>query len=170
MAIRRAVESDVSAMARVQTASWAGTYTGLIPDSIFELMTVERRVEMYDWYMANRPERNVLLVAEAGSEVVGVAWAGPSRDEDIGADQVAELFAIYVDPAYWGAGHGKALMIHALDVMRTLGFELATLWVLDTNERGRGFYERGGWQADGAVKMDESYGDPLHEVRYRLDL
>ena len=61
-------------------------------------------------------------------------------------------------------------MLGAIDEMRTLGFNSATLWVLDSNERGRGFYDRGGWRTDGAVKLDDSYGDPIREIRYRLEL
>ena len=170
MAVRPAIEEDISELARVQTASWAQTYTGLISESIFELMTVERRVQMYRWYFDNQPDRNSLLIAEDSDEVVGMAWSGPNRDEDISSEGAGELFAIYVDPPHWGEGHGKALMASALDEMRTLGFGLATLWVLDTNERGRSFYDRGGWQLDGAVKLDDSYGDPIREVRYRRDL
>lgn len=170
MGVRRAVADDVPEVARVQTDAWAATYEGLIPESIFALMTVDRRVEMWNSYFTNRPARALLLVAEHHDAIVGMASVGPCRDEDMGGDEVGEVFAIYVDPPYWGDGHGKALMIKSLEEMRTMGFELATLWVLDTNDRGRSFYERGGWRLDGAVKLDDSYGDPIREVRYRLEL
>jgi hypothetical protein len=42
-----------------------------------------------------------------------------------------------------------------------------TLWVLDTNERARRFYEARGWRADGTSKSDASRGSPVVEVRYR---
>ena len=125
---------------------------------------------MWGRYMADPPGRTALLVAEAGGQVVGMAHTGPTRDEDLVADSVGGLFAIYVDPAHWDGGHGRNLMVAALNDMRMHGFETAALWVLDTNERGRAFYEKGGWLADGSVKIDESFGDPLREVRYRLDL
>jgi hypothetical protein len=44
------------------------------------------------------------------------------------------------------------------------------VWVLDTNTVGREFYEEGGWRLDDAVKVDESFGAPLNEVRYRIGL
>lgn len=48
------------------------------------------------------------------------------------------------------------------------GFTVATLWVLVTNRRARGFYEHLGWSLDGQ-KETEWCGDiPLVEVRYRL--
>ncbi len=170
MGVRRAVIDDVAEVARVQTASWEGVYRGLMPDSILERITVERREQMLSRYMSDRPANTALLVAEVESEIVGMAWIGPSRDDDHADGAVGQLFAIYVDPVHWDAGHGRELMIRALAEMRNLGFQEASLWVLDNNERGRGFYERGGWLADGAVKIDESFGDPLREVRYVIDL
>ena len=61
-------------------------------------------------------------------------------------------------------------MISALHEMRLLGFAEAALRVVDTNERGRNFKGRGAWLADGAVKIDEPFGEPLREARYRMDL
>ena len=58
----------------------------------------------------------------------------------------------------------------SLDWLRGAGFSAAMLWVLDTNEIGRGFYQRGGWRLDEASKLDESFGAPLSEVRYRIGL
>lgn len=169
MGVRHAVAEDVPDVARVQTSSWEAAYRGLIPDSIFERVTVEQREQMWANYMANQPPRSALLVAEAEGDIVGMANVGTSRDDDHDGS-VAELFAIYVDPAHRNGGYGRELMVAALEEVRSNGFESATLWVLDTNERGRSFYELGGWVADGTVKIDESFGDPLREVRYRKHL
>ncbi len=46
-------------------------------------------------------------------------------------------------------------------------FSEATLWVLDTNDRARRFYEAAGWRAHGASKTDERPAGTLSEVRYR---
>ncbi|NND02179.1 MAG: GNAT family N-acetyltransferase [Acidimicrobiia bacterium] len=170
MAVRRAGAGDVAEIARVQTASWAGAYMDLMPASVLENMTVEGRIAGLTRYMADQPTRSQLLVAESASEVVGMAWIAPNRDEDLDDQEVGEVLAIYVDPEHWDGGHGRELMVAAIEEMRTIGFSQAALWVLDTNERGRSFYERGGWFADGAVKIDETFGEPLREVRYRLNL
>ena len=61
-------------------------------------------------------------------------------------------------------------MSKSLDWLRDAGYVAAMLWVLDTNTIGRDFYERGGWRLDHATKSDESFGAPLHEVRYRIGL
>ena len=46
------------------------------------------------------------------------------------------------------------------------GFRNATLWVLASNDRARRFYEREGWEADGATKVDEFGTVEMREVRY----
>ena len=46
-------------------------------------------------------------------------------------------------------------------------FTAATLWVLDSNDRARRFYELGGWQWDGTDKLDVIGGRRIRELRYR---
>jgi hypothetical protein len=61
-------------------------------------------------------------------------------------------------------------MARSLAWLREAGFSAATLWVLDTNRIGIGFYEVGGWEPDGTVRIDESFGAPLREIRHRIEL
>ena len=46
----------------------------------------------------------------------------------------------------------------------------AVLWVLEDNPRARRFYEREGWDLDGARKEDEFLGVRVAEVRYSIRL
>ncbi|HEU5421786.1 MAG TPA: GNAT family N-acetyltransferase, partial [Streptosporangiaceae bacterium] len=66
-------------------------------------------------------------------------------------------------------GLGRMLMAEAVSQLAA-GYEQATLWVLDTNDRARRFYARTGWAEDGAVLQDDSRGFPITEVRYRRSL
>lgn len=170
MGVRRAAADDVAGVARVHVDSWEGAYRGLMPDDVFDVVDLDFRLTRWSRYFDRSPVRTALFVAEAAGEVVGMASLGPSRDEDMPEESVGELFALYVTPDHWNAGHGRDLMVRCLDEMRVLGYERASLWVLDTNERGRSFYEEGGWRSDGSVKLDESFGTPFKEVRYRLKL
>ncbi|MCW2974357.1 MAG: putative N-acetyltransferase, partial [Thermoleophilia bacterium] len=74
--------------------------------------------------------------------------------------------AIYLDPAVVGQGVGAALWQGALTQLVATGHERVTVWVLDSNERGRAFYERMGLAHDGAEKADVVRGFPIREVRY----
>ena len=61
-------------------------------------------------------------------------------------------------------------MAATLRALADEAFAEATLWVLDTNERARRFYEAGGWRLDGADKVDTIGGVGIREVRYRRPL
>lgn len=113
-------------------------------------------------------DRQSVLVADVDARVVGFANVGPRRDED--AHDEGEVRAIYVLPEHWGRGIGRELMIEALAALADHRFRQAMLWVLDTNERARRFYESGGWAPDGATRCDERLGFPISEVRYRRQL
>lgn len=61
-------------------------------------------------------------------------------------------------------------MAAALAHLAEGGYPRAALWVLDTNRRARRFYEATGWHRDQAVKVDDSRGFPITEIRYRREL
>lgn len=106
---------------------------------------------------------------------VGFAILGPERGEDDprgeplpgppDRDQ-AELYAIYVRPAWWGTGAGRALLQRALALAAEDGYADISLWVLEGNARGRRFYDRAGFQPTGESAVLTWLGG-LTEVRYR---
>ena len=97
--------------------------------------------------------------------IVGFASIGPCRDHDA-ADNWGEVHAIYLDPSAWNAGIGRALFSSAVSRLEALGYRHLTLWVLEGNARARAFYERAGWSASPAKKVEERPGFELREVRY----
>ena len=76
----------------------------------------------------------------------------------------------YLDPSAWSRGLGRQLMDSSVEELRRLGYREAVLWVLDSNQRARRFYEIAGWSADGGAKEDDSRGFVLREVRYGRSL
>jgi GNAT superfamily N-acetyltransferase len=82
---------------------------------------------------------------------------------------VGELYALYVTPAWWSTGTGRALMDHVLTALRADGYPRAVLWVLAGNERARRFYERAGFTPDGSTNVITGLGSVL-ELRYARDL
>jgi GNAT superfamily N-acetyltransferase len=83
---------------------------------------------------------------------------------------VGEIVAIYLASTAWGKSVGRALMAAALAQLSAIGYQEATLWVLDTNVRARTFYEKAGFSPDGAAKLDDRGEFQLREVRYRRPL
>ena len=74
--------------------------------------------------------------------------------------------------SWQSAYHGRALMEAALATLGQAAYAEAALWVLDTNQRARRFYEAGGWHSDGTLKQEPwpDAGFTLSEVRYRRPL
>ena len=67
------------------------------------------------------------------------------------------------------SGHGM-LMAEARGRLRESGFDAAVLWVLRCNERAQRFYEREGWTADGASRLEQPYGIVSDVIRFRRSL
>ncbi len=165
--IRRATMADAVPITEAHVCSWQRAYRGLIPQDYLDGLEPAQRVARWeenltlvDWSAGG------VLVAEDRSGVAGFASFGPTRDDD-DRRLVGEIMAIYLAPYAWGKGFGRELMAAAVGALAAMGYGLAMLWVLDGNERARRFYDAAGFQPDGAVKEDRSYGFVLNEVRYR---
>jgi len=170
MSIRAASISDARRIAEVQVWTWQVAYKGQLPDQYLESLSVDNREAAWVGIIREEglPSKGVFVI-EDDDMVVGFADITPSRDVDSTPD-TGEVGAIYLLPDFWGAGHGRALLHRATESLRTAEFSTATLWVLDSNQRARTFYEREGWAPDGAEKVEDRGTFFLHEVRYRRNL
>jgi ribosomal protein S18 acetylase RimI-like enzyme len=93
----------------------------------------------------------------AQATVVGYAAFGPEQGLDgrprtarggprPAQSLTAELYALYVAPAYWSTGAGRALMGRVLEEAQAEGYPRILLWVLEQNAQARRFYERAGFR------------------------
>lgn len=168
--IRLAAIEDARAIAELHIRSWQWAYRGQIPDAYLDNLSsqLERRVEQRRAELAALPPHARWWVAEQGSKIVGFARTGQCRDQDV-APGTAEVEAIYLAQEVAGQGIGRALFARAVADLHQRGFQRATLWVLESNQRARRFYEVAGWSPDGVSKTEERPGTLLREVRYALD-
>lgn len=169
--VRPANPDDGEAIARVHIGGWQEAYAGLLPDDFLAGLseTFDRRRQFWGRVAGSPGDREALLVAELGDQVVGFAHACPSRDSSSDTT-TGEVTAIYLRKAYWGRGVGRRLFAAAVERLRASGFEDAILWVLDGNQRARRFYRDAGWETDGGEKEDRVGDLTLREVRYRRQL
>jgi len=170
--VRPAHLDDAADIAKVHVASWQAGYRGLVPQDYLDSLDLgawtERRVlrlGQIDWSRGA-----CYVVAGHNDELAGFTDVGPTRDDDSDSAIVGEIRAIYLAPDAWGKGLGRALMTAGLAQLASCGYREATLWVLESNDRARRFYTASGFEPDGATKLDNSRGFPLHEVRYRRPL
>lgn len=71
------------------------------------------------------------------------------------AEAVAELTAVWVDPAARGQGAGEALVASMVDWAGTQGIRVLQAWVMEGNERAVAFYKKVGFAETGQRQPDE---------------
>ncbi len=164
--VREASASDVEALTAIHGEGRRWAYRGLLPDAVFEGGDAERRAR-WERVLALPSAQCATFLALRNGAPVGFVSVGSSRDAD--GQAVGEIYAIYLRASsVAGLGVGRALMERALETLAREGFDVATLWVLTSNERARRFYERAGFAPDGAAKVEVERGVELPHVRYRF--
>jgi ribosomal protein S18 acetylase RimI-like enzyme len=169
--VRRAREDDATGIAAVHVETWRSAYRDLMPAQFLADLRTERRAEFWRSEIHELPAERRPWVAEArdAHEIVGFEHSGPARDDDA-PPNTGEIYLIYVVKECWSRGLGRQLMAHGERDLRQHGYATALLWVLESNDRARAFYERHGWESDGARKPHDFGGVQLVEVRYRKTL
>src|SRR5262245_44562509 len=158
--VRRARATDAETIERIRIRGWQRAYRHIFDPN--ELDRIEPNWQRFVHELERPPAGRATFVAELDGSVGGFAGVGPSRDER----GLGELYAIYVDPDSWSHGAGRGLILRAEERLAEEYVE-AALWVLEENARARAFYERAGWQPDGARKVFRRPGFAAPEVRYR---
>lgn len=145
---RAAVPDDAAAVARVHDASRRHAYAGLLTEAQLNAMTLEERTKFWRdrIVLAGQSDFRV-FVANSDAEVCGFVCVESNR-----ARNVAEIDRIYVLPAWFGQGVGRALMTCALDYLRDYGFEKVRLWAFCDNAPAHAFYVKVGFKLDGAER------------------
>lgn len=165
IALREATPDDARAIAEVHVAGWRWAYRDLIPESFIEGLTVEARERHWRETLSTSAGR--VIVAEVAGEIVGFVGFGAAEDAD---GETGEVHAIYLLDRAAGTGVGRELFSRANEELRRSGFRRAVLWVLETNERARRFYERAGWIWDGTTSTHRFDCDERPVVRFVGDL
>ena len=165
--VRPANVEDAQAIAIVHVKTWQYAYRGQIPDDFLDSMSIARRTERWREILAGRELQEQIFVAEVDDTIVGFSVVGRSRDADAD-DSVGELYAIYIDAQSMNHGVGSALLEAGQAYLAQQGYARATLWVLETNQRARRFYERKGWAADGKTRQEEIANAAVSEIRYAI--
>jgi GNAT superfamily N-acetyltransferase len=163
--IRPAAAFDVPGIAWVHVQAWLETYTGLLPQSVLDGLSVEARERQW-WRTLEVPTTGVFIVDTPDDvhDVVGFSSVGKAEDERFDA----ELYTLYLLKSHHGRGIGRRLWDAALGFARGQGAKNLTLWVLETNP-SRGFYERMGGTLAGR-RVATFGGVEIAEVSYEYTL
>ena len=164
--IREALPADARAIAEIHVRSWQAAYRGQLTDDYLDGLSVDDRLEQHRRSLEEPPAEWRTWVAQDGDVLAGFVVTGPSQDADA-TERTGEVYAIYLEPDRVGTGLGRELFEHALADLRDRRFSAVTLWVLETNERARRFYEVAGWRADGTETNERVDCEMRPTVRYR---
>ncbi len=167
LTVRTANAEDAIEVAEVHVRAWKSAYRGLLPDTYLDSLQAQERADRYT-FASSDPDAPRTLLASSEGRVRGFASFGPARDED--TPGAGELYALYVDPAIWRRGVGRALMERVDIDLRATGASEAILWVLVGNERAERFYRAGGWRSDGRRRTEDFWGVTAEVIRYRRPL
>ena len=152
--IRSALQADAEIVARIYIDSWNAGFGELL--SRANRTVTSELIERWHHDLV-QPGPHRWWVMEFMGSIVGFAGTRPSRDHvDV---QLGELDTIAVDPSYWRARIGEALMAVAQHFLRVDGYDEAILWTVVGYEQGITFYEAMGWCRDGG-----------RQIRFRCDL
>jgi len=162
--IEPATLADARRVAEIHVRTWQAAYVGIVPDEYLASLSVEKREAM--WREAIDKQLPELLLARVDGDVAGWVSFDASRDKDA-APGTGEIWALYVDPAHWAGGIGRALLQRARERLDERGFASISLWVLAANTRAIRFYEAAGFALDaGSAQVFELGGRQVQELRY----
>ncbi len=162
MLIRPAEIGDAGAIAEVHVTAWNETYRGIMPDSLLDRLDVGERTKSWRERMPTfAANRQTLMVADDGGEVVGFAGCGPRRKENLPSD--GEIYMINILNRAKRQRIGVKLMRAMADALEAWRFQAAGLWVLEKNLPARAFYERLGG-TPGSVSEEEHDGVKLIDL------
>ncbi|WP_320065933.1 GNAT family N-acetyltransferase [Micromonospora sp. RTGN7] len=165
--LRHATVDDLRPVGALHQRSRVAAYSSFLPVEALADPTPEAMGEYWAERWTWERDEHLMTVAERNGRLVGFSYLGPDDQDD---PSTGLLNAIHLDPAEQGRGTGRALMADALATMRGRGWSRGVLWVLERNERARGFYERGGWQPTGERREEQIGGVHVPQLRYAREL
>ena len=146
MEVRRAAENDIEGIQAVGTSAWWDTYPGLFPDEFIE-QNLARWWSRKRLKQAIESEEHIVLVAEEGQDVMGVAHT------QIRDDNSAILWKLYVLKEHRGRGVGTSLVEESI---RQFPSQIETYYTEyhSENRRAAAFYASRGFVFDRTEESD----------------
>jgi len=149
MQIREALAKDAYEYAANHIACWKAAYKDIISDEYLENMSVEQMAERNRTILSD-PGTFSYYYAELNDRMIGRLVIGKCGDED--KSNQGEIAAMYLLDEFWGRGYGREMMDYSLTELKRRGYGEVLIWVFESNDRARKFYEKCGFVFDGTAK------------------
>ncbi|MFN0039915.1 MAG: N-acetyltransferase family protein [Burkholderiales bacterium] len=162
MNFREADKADAEGIASLHATSWRFAYRGSLSDAYLDGPIEEERSEFWRGRFERPAENQFVAVAESRGKLVGFACAYGGEDPQWGTF----LDNLHVEPIHHRKGIGARLMAEvAFWSARSYPGQGIYLWVLESNQRARRFYERVGAEIGGHDLWTPPDGSALPKLR-----
>lgn len=169
MKIRCAVPNDAEAIGRIRVNAWRSAYKDLLPPEFLGSLDPGENLDRLGLRLGEQSSSFFVYVAEIDGVLQGFSISGKPRYNV--PEQVAELWALNIEPNYWRRGLGFSLLDRSCNEAREHGASSIELWCISGNLRARTLYERYGFQLSGRERTTTGLtGHPIHELCYEYDL
>ncbi len=163
MRYRQASYDDHEAIARLHAESWRTAYRGAYRDAFLDHDVEQDRARVWQERLAQPPDNQLVVLAEAAGDLVGFACAYGGEDPEWGT----LLDNLHVLPQQQRAGVGARLVLEVAAWCRAHWSECGLyLWVLARNARARRFYQRLGARDRGGASFVPPGGGRIYSRRY----
>src|SRR5918994_7450569 len=123
--VRRARTEDADTLGALGGRAWRATYPGIVPESVLDEWIARAPAgwrEAFASQGTDSPWR--AWVAEREGRILGYATTTVAKSEWLAPPEGAgELTNLYLEPDAIGTGAGRALYEHAVEDLRTRGFD-----------------------------------------------
>lgn len=137
------------------------------PDAFSTTLAQAQAYTDADWQeRANRftlPPPAAARIAYLDGTPCGMMTCYPASPQPTLAAPIAELTAVWVDPAARGQGAAEALTTSLIDWAHAQGIRTLQAWVMEDNPRALAFYKKMGFGETG-----QSHPEPTEPPRYAL--
>lgn len=166
MKIRLATISDIDQVAPMHMNAWRDAYRGIFPNSVLEKLKPNDFSEK--WYSWLKDPLRVNWIVQSKDNFPGFISFGNTEKEDIFTNW--EIFAIYIDPNYWGQGIGKSLMTSCMDFLKDNEISQVRLWIVQQNIGAQRFYENLGFIKTHKIRKQERFGISFYQASFIYNL
>jgi ribosomal protein S18 acetylase RimI-like enzyme len=165
--IRTAGREDAEGIGRLHARSWQSAYRGILRDDFLDGPVAAERAALWQSRMTNEAEpAPVVVVAEDGAEIVGLACILPGHDSRWGS----LIDNLHVAPDRKRAGLGRRLLAEAASCVPARFAKVPLhLTVLRANTAAQAAYDSYGGEVVEALDVLEPDGGTYPVLRYRWD-
>ena len=132
--------ADSDAVAALHNRVWQHAFATLAPTEALQQLDLASRQAKWHRLLATPVADQLVLLAEADGQLVGMAATGASDDPAFG--RRAEIHSVYVDLSHQRLGIGERLLRGLALHLRARGYDAAALDVVEGNDVAARFYQR----------------------------